>query len=108
MIGHILFEFAWSMLNCMMSMMAVPGSIGSSSGGVAGLSISTFEHLSQDDNDSEWADVSWRSPLFVIDMVSMAACFWEGFSDFLFITLQYQRPNGGEHLDCICSNLAQL
>jgi hypothetical protein len=38
--------------------------------------------------------VSWYSPLFVLDLFSCIACTFEGFCDLLFVVLQFGRPNG--------------
>jgi hypothetical protein len=64
-------------------------------GGVAALALSSFEHLPTDSDPHEWVDVSCCSLLFLLDVISCCACIWEGFSDFLFAVLQFQRPNDG-------------
>eukprot|EP01045_Picozoa_sp_COSAG04_P010798 COSAG04_NODE_671_length_11329_cov_2.762867_8_plen_1204_part_01 len=62
---------------------------------VAGLALSTFDELPTDDDPQSWVDISWYSPFFWIDVVSCVMCVFEGVTDFLFIVMQYYRPNGG-------------
>ena len=64
----------------------------------SGLALSSFETLSTDKDPSTWINVSWFSPLFVLDVFSCVACCVEGFADFLFVVLQFARPNGGGHV----------
>ena len=64
----------------------------------SGLALSSFETLSTDKDPSTWINVSWFSPLFVLDVFSCVACGLEGFFDFLFVVLQFSRPNGGGHV----------
>ena len=62
---------------------------------VAGLALSTFGELPTDDDPESWGDISWYSPFFFIDVMSCVMCVFEGFTDLLFIVMQYYRPNGG-------------
>lgn len=60
-----------------------------------GLSISTFETVSTDSDSAEWINISWFSPVFILDVFSCIACTIEGFTDMLFVVLQFSRPNNG-------------
>lgn len=59
----------------------------------SGLALSSMERLAMDGDDSSWVDVSWYSPNFLLDVIACCAGCWEGFSDILFATLQFKRPN---------------
>jgi len=48
-------------------------------------SQSSFETLSTDSEPSEWVNVSFYSPVFLLDLFSCIACTFEGFCDLLFV-----------------------
>lgn len=48
---------------------------------------SSFETLSTDSEPGEWINVSFYSPVFILDLFSCIACTFEGFCDLLFVVL---------------------